>query len=66
MLKSFKEKGDDTTWKLRCIKKEYTALEMANAWVKTGFILLNFFPFVFISWRLITPQYCSGFCYTLT
>ena len=26
----------------------------------------NFFPFIFISWRLITLQYCSGFCHTLT
>ena len=25
-----------------------------------------FFSFVFISWRLITLQYCSGFCRTLT
>ena len=25
-----------------------------------------FFPFIFISWRLITLQYCSGFCHTLT
>ena len=25
-----------------------------------------YFPFVFISWRLITLQYCSGFCHTLT
>ena len=25
-----------------------------------------FFPFMFISWRLITLQYCSGFCHTLT
>ena len=25
-----------------------------------------FFPFIFISWRLITLQYCSGFCRTLT
>ena len=25
-----------------------------------------FFSFVFISWRLITLQYCSGFCHTLT
>ena len=24
-----------------------------------------FFPFIFISWRLITLQYCSGFCQTL-
>ena len=25
-----------------------------------------FFPFIFISWRLITLRYCSGFCRTLT
>ena len=25
-----------------------------------------FFPFIFTSWRLITLQYCSGFCHTLT
>ena len=25
-----------------------------------------FFPFIFISWRLITLQYWSGFCHTLT
>ena len=25
-----------------------------------------FFPFTFISWRLITLQYCSGFCHTST
>ena len=27
---------------------------------------LFFFPFIFISRRLITLQYCSGFCHTLT
>ena len=27
---------------------------------------LNFFSFIFISWRLITLQYYSGFCHTLT
>ena len=30
------------------------------------FILFLFFSFIFISWRLITPQYCRGFCHTLT
>ena len=25
-----------------------------------------FFPYIFISWSLITLQYCSGFCHTLT
>ena len=30
------------------------------------YFMYNFFPFIFISWRLITLQYCSGFCHTLT
>ena len=30
------------------------------------FHFLIFFSFIFISWRLITPQYCSGFFHTLT
>ena len=25
----------------------------------------NFFSFIYISWKLITLQYCSGFCHTL-
>ena len=29
-------------------------------------IFLFFVSFIFISWRLITLQYCSGFCHTLT
>ena len=28
--------------------------------------ILFFSPFIFISWRLITLQYYSGFCHTLT
>ena len=30
------------------------------------FFLFFFFPFIFISWRLITLQYCSGSCHILT
>ena len=29
-------------------------------------LFFYFFSFIFISWRLITLQYCSGFCHTLT
>ena len=29
-------------------------------------LVLFCFSFIFISWRLITLQYCSGFCHTLT
>ena len=31
----------------------------------TYFLISFFFPFIFTSWRLITLQYCSGFCHTL-
>ena len=30
------------------------------------FFLFIIYLFIFISWRLITLQYCSGFCHTLT
>ena len=30
------------------------------------FFVLFCFSFIFVSWRLITLQYCSGFCHTLT
>ena len=29
------------------------------------YCLFFFFSFIFISWRLITLQYCNGFCHTL-
>ena len=29
-------------------------------------VMRTFFSFIFISWRLITLQYCSGFSHTLT
>ena len=46
-------------------------------WMKSGLIarlfiravlcvFSFFFPRIYISWRLITLQYCSGFCHTLT
>ena len=34
--------------------------------LKPVFFFFLFFPFIFISWRLITLKYCSGFCHTLT
>ena len=30
------------------------------------YFIFLLFLFFFISWRLITLQYCSGFCHTLT
>ena len=39
----------------------------AGIWVKiVGVLIIAFFFIYFISWRLITLQYCSGFCHTLT
>ena len=35
-------------------------------WSNYAWFLSFFFSFIFISWRLITLQYCSGFCHTLT
>ena len=46
---------------------------IANIYKYNYFLYINilsctlfFFSFIFISWRLITLQYCSGFCHTLT
>ena len=47
----------------------HEALKQRILYRDTQFIhiqLKNFFSFIFISWRLITLQYCSGFCHTLT
>ena len=43
-----------------------------SSWSRDGTLLrllywqMDFFSFIFISWRLITLQYCSVFCHTLT
>ena len=44
-------------------------LMVIHAWLEFFVVVLFlflFFPFIFISWRLITLQYGSGFCHTLT
>ena len=35
-------------------------------WSEAWLVFFFFFSFIFISWRLITLQFCSGFCHTLT
>ena len=37
-----------------------------NSLVISIFLISSFFKCSFISWRLITLQYCSGLCQTLT
>ena len=57
-----------SSWKLK------SAFEIFKFFFQTKYLLLSvfqtkyilFFPFIFISGRLITLQYCSGFCHTLT
>ena len=52
-----------------CIIRAHSRCSMAQTNTTFYFIYLCamfFFPFIFISWRLITLQYCSGFCHTLT
>ena len=42
-------------------------IKKAEHWIiEVFFVFCFFFSFIFISWRLIALQYCSGFCHTLT
>ena len=43
-----------------------TALKMSHYFPCLCPFFFFFFSFIFISWRLITLKYCSGFCFTLT
>ena len=49
----------DTTWNLLIGVNSWK-------WQQVFQLCAFFFPFIFISWRLITSQHCSGFCQTLT
>ena len=48
----------------------YIFIHYIRSFFKIYFLFLFFFsffpPYIFISWRLITLQSCSGFCHTLT
>ena len=46
--------------------KKYKVARFWDYFVKWKTICFLFFSFIFISWRLITLQYCSAFCHTLT
>ena len=41
-------------------------LDYKESWAPKNRCFCFLFSFIFISWRLITLQYCSGFCHTLT
>ena len=68
MMVSGTEEWQKTCYKLKSLSKPST-LEFFFFFLKFPCVPLLgfcFFPFIFISWRLITLQYCSGFCHTLT
>ena len=51
----------------KSIYASFTALKPLTMWITTNCGKVFFFSsFIFISWRLITLQYWSGFCHTLT
>ena len=59
-------RGNNSPWigKVQCLTSS-GALFPIDLGARMRFLFL-FFPFIFISWRLITLQYYSGFCHTLT
>ena len=52
--------------------KWYTERKWGEIWLCHNHLVWNVYVYIcvffhlFISWRLITLQYCSGFCHTLT
>ena len=52
----------------RILERVATSFTRRLSWpgIKATSLFFFFFSFIFISWRLITLQYCSGFCHTLT
>ena len=61
-IETIKDKNDKYLTEAEDIKKrwqEYTEKKLSKK-------KRSFFPFIFISWRLITLQYCSVFCHTFT
>ena len=60
-------------WGMKCgVPESHPGLtSLSEVWNWKEVTFSNYFssffsPFIFISWRLITLQYCSGFCHTLT
>ena len=57
------EQHSPPAFNLNIFRDQLFLLFVRNAYAD---IVSNFFPFFKIHWRLITLQYCSGFCHTLT
>ena len=53
--------------KIAMLRKHVASCKLCHPEQWFYFFYFYFFMFIFlISWRLITLQYCSGFCHTLT
>ena len=72
-LMRVKEKSEKADLKHNIQKNNIMAFGPITSWqiergkVDTMTDFMNiFFPFIFISWRLIILQCCSDFCHTLT
>ena len=48
------------------LKSRGSGIHMRYIYFFSLILFIYFFPFISISWRPITLQYCSGFCHTLT
>ena len=62
MIMSFK-------WDFNATQHHFCSLSPWSIYSPTfleGHFTISFFKFIFISWRLITLQYCNDFCHTLT
>ena len=70
LLMTYPPPAPQTVWTLQDAQGRMWAtgisLIMLYSKAKPYFFFIFFSPFIFISWRLITLQYCSGFCHTLT
>ena len=53
---------DSVSWKETILHAHIISPESMTIFF---YMYMLFFSFIFISWRLITLLYCSGFCHTL-
>ena len=57
-------------YKKHIVKQKKTPISTLGSWTTSYLFSHTFFyfvnPFIHFNWRLITLQYCSGFCHTFT
>ena len=58
--------GSDTIWPGVCIRRLLSWAPKSSSHYQCEPQVFLFYLFIYFNWRLITLQYGSGFCYTLT